>query len=522
LWAKSRLAVDPKLTHWQRDYAFTAPLLRFNTAMELLAACAVFMISRQWAHRDQLRRDVPNRWLRAEWLALLGFALAWFNPASFLSAHGRPTWDAWVAPFFLWAIWLCAKDRWFLAGCLIGIGTMFKGQQLVVAPVFLLWPLMGLRLGAIGRFVLGCALAGALIVSPWIVGPRPLPIGFVVAVSLLPVVAWLLVRYWKPSSKRFGFLPRRAKLGGSRTVEASPDAQASPLGSPHAASPESRSAEAVARSAFRPVLWLTAMFLTLALASCVPLFDGSMDWYRIAFVYGADKFTDLEIGGASSLAGILQHSWQWTVNSPVPICAIGSYTPTISHLLIAAFTLLILPCCWAMRRYERSGDARFVLAMAAPWIVYFAVFPKMHERYLLWGALAACCSTIVGAGPVLLAILFSILSTMMSIYQMLPRDRTDEFLTELSPRAGRMVYDFIRPTYPGIGWAVLLATAVWVWIACGPAFLAAIATIGPRARSCLCRFTRLVRRFRTASPASAPLPSNGSSSPPASDPDPPR
>lgn len=426
LWAKSRLAADPDLKEWKPDYAFNAPLLYFNTAMELLTALAVLMIARQWARRDQLRRGADDRWLRAEWLALIALALVWFNPASFLSAHGRPTWDVWVTPFFLWAIWLCCRDGWFVAGCLLGIGTMFKGQQLVVIPMFILWPMMGFRVGAIGRLVLGFVLACSLIVSPWIVGPRVMPIAFVVLLALVPLIGWAIARRWWRVS------PRIAQ-------------------------------------------WLVPTFAAIALVLCVPLMHGSMSWYQIGFVYGAEKFPELEVGGASSLAGILQQQWQWKADSPVERLTIGRYTPTISHVLVASYAIVMLLACVAMRRYERVGDARFVLAMATPWIVYFAIFPKMHERYLLWGALAACCSTIMSTGPVLLAILFSALSTIMSLYQMLPRDRTDRFLTEISPTAGQTVHDLVRPTYPGIGWAVLLATAIWVWLACAPAIASSMA-----------------------------------------------
>jgi hypothetical protein len=54
--------------------------------------------------------------------------LFWFNPAIVLSAHGWPTWDMWVIPFFVWALYLACIDWWFVSGLVIAAAAMFKGQ----------------------------------------------------------------------------------------------------------------------------------------------------------------------------------------------------------------------------------------------------------------------------------------------------------------------------------------------------------------------------------------------------------
>jgi len=424
LWAKSRLDADPTIAKWQRDYAFNAPLLHFNTAMELLASAGIFAVARQWSRRQDESRQINRRWLRAEWLALAAFALAWLNTASIVSAHCRPTWDVWVLPFFIWAIWSASKNFWLTAGVLLGVGTMLKGQHLAVAPMFILWPLLSLRFGAAARFVLGFGLSIGLIISPWIVGPQLFPILLVVSAGLVPTIVWLVLKRW----------PIRERSMPARWIR-----------------------------------WSTPAFVAIAMAVCVFVLGGLTDWYEIAFVYGASKFKGLEVGGASSLAGILQNRYGWSAESPVETLKLIGIEATISYVLVAIFGICMFASCLAMSRYERARDARFVLAMAVPWIVYFAIFPKMHERYLLWGALSACCAAIIGMGPTLLAIFFSLASTIMSLFQMLSRNRANEFLTEISPTAGMTVHDFIKPTFPDIGWAILLAAAVWAWIAITPA-----------------------------------------------------
>jgi hypothetical protein len=136
------------------------------------------------------------------------------------------------------------------------------------------------------------------------------------------------------------------------------------------------------------------LFAVGAVAISVLLIGGSFAWFEIAFVYGADKFTGLEVGGASSLAGILQNVYGWRADMPVETLKPLGIDATISHVMIASYAIILVLICFAMFVYERRHDVRFVLAMAAPWIVYFAIFPKMHERYLLWGGLLACAAVI--------------------------------------------------------------------------------------------------------------------------------
>jgi hypothetical protein len=271
------------------------------------------------------------------------------------------------------------------------------------------------RFGAVGRFCVGVAAAVAAVASPWLVGLRAGPILFVLVIALLPVAAWYALRHW----------PLRGRGLPARHMR-----------------------------------WLIPLCFASACFVCAARTNGSTDWFTIGIVYGADKFKGLEVGGASSLAGILQNKYGWAAKSSVQ--SLAPWPVTISHVLICVYGLCVLAACWAMRRFERIGDKRFLLAMAAPWVVYFAVFPKMHERYLLWGALCGCCAAAVGLAPLLLALFFTLVQLVMSLFQMIGSG--EGFLTEFCPDAGPLVARLIRPTFPDIGWAILLAAAVWVWM----------------------------------------------------------
>ena len=422
LWVKHELVLHPDMGGWNGAYELNRPLLLFNAAMELAAALAVFALARMWILRQggpAAHRSKRLLYLRPEWIALIGFALAWLNPASVINGHGRPATDVWVAPFYLWAIFLACADWWFTAGALIAIGALLKGQQLIVsAPVFVLWPLMGLRFGAIGRWLVGVLLTAGVIVSPWIFPVNFRPVLLVSIAVLLWPVMWFI---WNR-------LP-----------------QLKPI----------------------PACWLRwAISSTLAISIWIvgPFFGGSFSWYEIGYKYGVGKFPALETGGASSLASLLQNRFGWRSEMPILQLPLGNSPLTASQLLICIFAVLLVLSVIAMRLAERKNNCVFLIAMAAPWIVYFAVCPQMHERYLLWGAIAACAAPAVGLGPTLLAIFFGLCSTNMSLFQLLNDSNSRSFLTDFSPTLGQTLRFFTRATFPGIAWAILLATAVWLYL----------------------------------------------------------
>ena len=129
---------------WTAPYATFAPLLRFNNAMEMVACIGLFFLSRHWVIRGDKRFGSAcpaGMWgaiirpFRGCFAGIIAMLLFWFAPAIILSTHGWPTWDEWIIPFFVWAIYLACIDWWFLAGLVIATGAMFKGQQFFVAPI---------------------------------------------------------------------------------------------------------------------------------------------------------------------------------------------------------------------------------------------------------------------------------------------------------------------------------------------------------------------------------------------------
>jgi hypothetical protein len=182
---------------WSPEYAFNRPVLDFNTAMDALGAVCAFFLTRLWVIRTRQRKkpdDKPTQFTGVI-PALVAALTLWFNPAMLLSAYGWPTWDAWIIPMYLLAALLASLDWWFCAGLAIALGAMFKGQQLTVAPVFILWALMLGQLGSAGRWCAGIIVGMGVIASPWLF-------------TYLPPDIISLVRWTFPNSSDFGGIPR--------------------------------------------------------------------------------------------------------------------------------------------------------------------------------------------------------------------------------------------------------------------------------------------------------------------------
>src|SRR6266498_1699152 len=148
------------------------PLLKINFICELVSALAIFLLVRECLRRSRpTQSSLLNRLplQHRGWICGLAAAsAAWLDPSMILDAHGWPQWDVWILPFYLFAALAALNNRWFLCGCLLAAGAMFKGQLLFVTPFFVLWPLWQKRWNRALRVFAGFAATAALIASPWL------------------------------------------------------------------------------------------------------------------------------------------------------------------------------------------------------------------------------------------------------------------------------------------------------------------------------------------------------------------
>ena len=429
LWVRHEHLVYPHVRTWQRPYQYTAPLLRLNSACELLAALGAFLHVRHWVWRGTLaarplfrRRGTPPLIVesspvptRAWVLGLIAAVLIWFCPAILYDAHVWPQWDVWLLPSFFFAAWLCSIEWWFAAGLLIPFGILMKGQLTMVTPIFVLWPLLEGKPMAAARFGLGFAVAAVAVLLPWLVN------GWVawvfVAVTTI-ASAWLLV-----------FLSRSVpRIANRRSIP----------------------------------LWIAAVFVVNVCLAAV-IFHGSMSWYKVSFDYPTRHFRIMAMGEADNLAALLGFPpFLWRLDEPmftlhVPLIH-SQRVITIKAVLIAIYSVCLLLCALGAASKSRRNDPAFVIALTAPWVVLFAVLPQMHERYLLWAAAVSATCIAVSIGWGLMHVVVTAISTSMIL----------RMLLVLHPLLTPGLNKVLASLHPGVAWAVLLCAGIYLYAAVAP------------------------------------------------------
>jgi hypothetical protein len=149
-----------------------------------------------------------------------------------------------------------------------------------------------------------------------------------------------------------------------------------------------------------------------------------------------------------------------------PASADGEFVVTIKALLIFLYAIALVLCSWAAARHARRNDRRFLVAIVAPWVIFFAVTAQMHERYLFWAAVAGIAGIGVSFGMTLLWMVVSLISVGM-IVQCQLWTRHPPYPT-YSPGWDKFLQNVrltMNGAHPGLGWAVILLAGVYLYLA---------------------------------------------------------
>ncbi|MBO0696349.1 MAG: hypothetical protein J2P56_09655, partial [Verrucomicrobia bacterium] len=117
---------------------------------------------------------------------------------------------------------------------------------------------------------------------------------------------------------------------------------------------------------------------------------------------------------------------------------------------------------YAAARHTRNRDPRVLIAIAAPWLVMFALLGQMHERYLMWGAVVSAVALGVSLRLSIIHFIISAASAAMIVHVMLidkkldPTLRTIDVLNGLRPYSsillltcvGVFLYDMLSTRVP--------------------------------------------------------------------------
>lgn len=473
---KSRLR-----TGWQPDYDFTHPLLMFSTAMEGLSAVLVFLLIRLWVRRAAQADQAANlAAYSAEagtripaWkgciAGLIGAGMLWLNPALLLSAHVWPSSDVWIVPFFLLAVLLGSYERWFLAGISIGIGVMFKGQQLMMVPLFLLWPLFMAKPSAALQWLGGLIFAMAMIAAPWLLRDPDTrlmstsSIIWVCSVIVACLIAGIAKIFIKSKWVRAAFAILFIGLLLWPWVNAGESSKWLPA--------------ALGAGALLVLLYYTKkrnlpIFLLsltgLAILLCPLIYPSDLSWYKVGFQYGAEKFSAVSAFPSSTLPALLarRFGWrQWTET----VFQVGDRPITLKQTMLGLYGICIIIAAAGMAWHHRKHDRRFLVAMTLPWIAAYTFMPLMHGRYLLFPAVIGAVMIGAGVGFALLDVLISGLAW-LAILQLLfgVAKGAHPLIDYLGPTWDGLLEQMGRRSFPDSAWAVIMITLVLAYSALIP------------------------------------------------------
>src|SRR6266516_3370538 len=374
------------------------PLLKINFVCELLSAVAIFLLVRLCVRRSSLgaRSSLLHRFSQEQRASIFGLAaasVAWLEPSMILDAHGWPQWDVWILPFYLFAALAALKNRWFWCGCLVAAGAMLKGQLLFVAPFFVFWPLWQKRWTSTLRVLAGFAATVALLVSPWLLRT---PAAWISVTAVIVVSLLFLLRYKLPYADAWlaGILGCAIFVAGSFT-------------------------------------------------------GGSFAWLQIGFIYGTEHYPYLFISSCYNLPSLLGQAG-WSLKDSLLSSRIGSLD---LHLTLQwALRLLYLGAlalsARGLTRHLRARDPRVLIAIAAPWLLMFALLGQMHERYLMWGAVVSAVALGVSVRLSIIHFIISAASTLMIVHVMLIDKKLQatlpaiDLLNDIRPYASGLVLAF--------------------------------------------------------------------------------
>ena len=379
------------------------PLLKINFVCELVSALAIFLLVRECLRRSRpTQSSLMNRLPQEHrgWICGLAAAsAAWLESSMILDAHGWPQWDVWILPFYLFAALAALKNRWFWCGCLLAVGAMLKGQLLFVAPFFVLWPLWQKGWLPTLRVLAGFVVTVALIVSPWLLRT---PAAWAVLAAVAVITLLLVVR--------FKLTNQGASVAGI-------------IG--------------------------CAAFVIGAFTG------GSFAWFEIGFLYGTKHYPYLFISSCYNLPSLLAQVG-WSLKDPFLSAHFGSLHLyiTLQWTLRLLYLVALALCARGLARHLRDRDPRVLIAIAAPWLLMFALLGQMHERYLMWGAVVSAVALGVSVRLSIIHFILSAASTAMIVQVML----TDKKLEATLPTID--VLKHIRP-YGSI--VVLSCVAVYLW-----------------------------------------------------------
>jgi len=185
-------------------------------------------------------------------------------------------------------------------------------------------------------------------------------------------------------------------------------------------------------------------------------FEGSFDWFEIGYVYPQHHYPRLVQSGANLPRLLSDSPYHWQITDAVNLPHLPAIT--MRTFLIWLYTIMMVMCGIGASLHARRRSARFLLAIATPWVLLFTIMPQMHERYLVWAAVVTCVGFGLGPGYALLALVTTWLAFFNMAGVMMWRDPTS--LPTLTA--------VMKGMNPGIVWGLMMLAAIYLYLAVVP------------------------------------------------------
>jgi hypothetical protein len=327
----------------------------------------------------------------------------------------------------------------------------------VTTPVLLLWPIFAWRWGGFLRIVLGLFFGVACIQAIWTLSipSAQLWIGGCAIAMLLAALGkrWLRGRWAIASAGLAGVIvlmpwltlhPDWTLLAGALVLSAV-------------------MLMTVWRISWRFMGIACCTLLAGAIAIASFQYNATFGWFKVGIVWGASKNErHMFAGVTNNLPAILVERYHWfSPNDNVTTITIHGtdYPVTMGNLLQAMYGVSIVLCAAGLALHSRRKSARTLLALAAPWVLFYTLMPQMRERYLMWGGVISAIGIGVGIGPALLHIVISLFAVDTILHIMMGVNPDSQ---------SSWVYTLLQGMHPDSGWAVLLCAAIFLYWAIVP------------------------------------------------------
>jgi hypothetical protein len=464
--------------------------------MRLLALFIVMVVS------AQLLPPVHRGWACGAVAAML----VWCNPLLLIDSHAWPQWDVWILPIFLFAALLASLNWWMLAGILLGLGCMFKGQMLLAGPVLILWPLFEGRWGALARIAIGFLAGAELIAWPWLVNSPAgmkwieavaVATGLILLISLMRTVLVREARRWviDPLVGRRQDSPDLLRESAEQAVVTTLLLASAALAALaiamalvfHGVISRPSDLPAGTLGCFFLLILLPPWFLrrrsigfwlagVLAVAVWISSreFNGSYSWATLGFAYGSVKhdLMQMSIRNFCNLTSILGQTYQWDIHEQMGTLRFSFTTPgpwrigrfaipsvawawstdmDVKTAMAVLYGICLVISSAAAAMHSRRNDRRFLVALVVPWLVFPVVMCQMGDRYPIWASTISAGMVAVSLELSLLHIVLAAVSFAMVAKQLASFD------TSRWPQ----LLQLMNPTFPGIAWMMLLITAIF-------------------------------------------------------------